>query len=523
MSYTKLSMMTGIGMAAGCTAVATESDAVKAAKGTKPNIIYILADDLGYAELGCYGQKKILTPNIDRLAKEGIKFSQHYSGSPVCAPSRCTLMTGYHTGHSHVRANKDDYIRTPGQKPIRTGQEPLPTGTITVPALLKTAGYKTGAIGKWGLGGFQTTGHPNKMGVDHFFGYLDQWNAHNYYPTFLARNGEKVKLNNPAFSAHQRFPQGKDKMDAANYKQYQGADFAPDLMINEAIEFIDKNKDEQFFLYFASPIPHVSVQVPDKWLEKYLPKGWDKDPYLGEKGYLPHRYPRACYAAMVSHLDWQVGRIMDRLKKHGLDDNTIVVFTSDNGPTFNGGSDSTFFDSAGPLKGLKCSVWEGGIRIPHIVRWPGKIKPGTDSSHVSGFWDFMPTACDLAGVKAPKGIDGKSYLPALLGEDQTKLKDRVMYWEDACQKQAVRKGDWKMIVPHVSQNPQLFNLKNDIGESKDLSKSHPEKYQEMFKLLTTARTPSSTFKLLTKADWEERQKARRERDKKMREKAKKNK
>ena len=482
------------------------------AKNSKPNIVYILADDLGYNELGCYGQKKILTPHLDKMAAEGMKFTQHYSGSPVCAPSRGTLMTGMHTGHGFVRGNKDHFITENGKRQ-RTGQWPLPDEIITLPELLKTAGYKTGVVGKWGLGGFKTSGHPNKQGVDHFFGYLDQWNAHNYYPTFLARNGDKVPLNNEAFKAHQRFPKDLDKNDPANYKRYQGKDFSPTLMIEEALGFIEKNKDERFFLYYASPIPHVSVQVPDEWLDKY--KGqFEETPYLGEKGYLPHRYPRACYAAMVSHLDWEVGQILGELKKHGLDDNTIVMFSSDNGPTFNGGSDSKFFDSAADLNGLKCSVYEGGIRIPHIARWPKKIQAGTVSNHVSAFWDFLPTACELAGVKYTHNVDGKSYLPTLMGVDQSELYNRVLYWEDARNKQAARKGDWKIVVPIISQEPKLFNLKDDRGETEDLKDKFPEKYQEMLKLLQTERTPSELFPLWTKEAWKEMQEKKKQRKKK---------
>jgi len=510
MLFKKLLMTTA---AFALTTAIQAGDALKAVKNSKPNIVYILADDLGYNELGCYGQTKILTPNIDTLANEGVKFTQHYSGSPVCAPSRGTLMTGYHTGHGFVRGNKDHYIKTADKKRSRTGQEPLPDETVTLPELLKTAGYKTGVIGKWGLGGFNTSGHPNKQGVDHFFGYLDQWNAHNYYPPFLARNGEKVKLNNPVFRAHQRFPKDLDKNDPANYKKYQGSDFAPDLMIEEAVKFIKDNKDERFFLYYASPIPHVSVQVPDKWLDKYKGK-FEETPYLGEKGYLPHRYPRACYAAMVSHLDWEVGRIMKEIKAHGLDDNTIIVFASDNGPTFNGGSDSKFFNSAGPLKGLKCSVLEGGIRIPHIARWPKKIKGGGVSDHISAFWDFLPTACELAGVAIPEGIDGRSYLPTLIGQSQHNLKERVLYWEDARVKQAARKGDWKIVIPFVTQQAELYNLKDDIGEKVNLKDKFPEKYQEMLKLLSSERTKSVDFPLISKEAWAEKQRLRRERSKK---------
>ncbi|MCK5171756.1 MAG: arylsulfatase, partial [Planctomycetes bacterium] len=366
--------------------------------GRGPNIIYILADDLGYAELGCYGQTKIKTPNIDRLAAEGMRFTQHYSGHSVCAPSRCTLMTGLHTGHSFSRGN----LGAP-----YAGQLPLPANTVTLPGLMKRAGYKTAFVGKWGLGGPDTTGLPTKQGVDYFFGYLDQWRAHSYYPTYLYENDRKFKLNNHSFAAHQKLKAVPEKKDY--HKDYMANDYSPDFMTEKALDFVRKNKNNPFFLTLAYPIPHVSLQVPEKSLNQYKGK-FPETPYIGEKGYLPHPYPRAAYAAMVTHMDDHIGRLMALLKKLDLDDNTIVMFSSDNGPTFNGGSDSAFFESAGPLRGLKVSFYEGGIRVPFIARWNNRIPAGATSEHISAFWDVMPTVLDFAGRAdlTPINTDGIS-------------------------------------------------------------------------------------------------------------------
>ena len=393
--------------------MATSSLLFAQAENRKPNIIYILADDLGYSELGCYGQTKIKTPNIDKIAAEGMKFTQHYSGSTVCAPSRCTFLTGLHTGHAHVRGNKG--------RPV-VGQLPIPAETVTIPQLLKEVGYATGCVGKWGLGGPDTTGLPNKQGFDFFFGFLDQWRAHNHYPTYLYKNNEKFLLNNHDFKSHQRIKE-PFKTDA-EWKKFQGKDYAGDRMGEQCLEFIKQNKDNPFFLYFASPVPHVSIQIPDDSLAEYDGK-FPETPYLGTMGYLPHPKPRAAYAAMITRMDRDVGRIMKLLKELGIDDNTLVIFTSDNGPTFNGGSDSKFFESAGPFKGLKTEVYEGGIRIPFIARWPKIIAAGSTSDHLSAFWDMMPTFTELAGAKTPKNTDGISMLPTLLGNPKKTKTTRV--------------------------------------------------------------------------------------------------
>jgi arylsulfatase len=429
----------------------------------KPNIVYILADDLGYAELGCYGQKKIKTPNIDKLAAEGMKFNQHYSGNPVCAPSRCALMTGLHTGHTQVRGNKQVGGKE-GWKLGSTigGQWPLKAGTVTTAGILKDAGYATGAFGKWGLGLVGTTGDPNKQGFDHFFGYICQRQAHTFYPNHLWRDGEVewIEANKD----------GKEQV------------YSHDLIAQEALKFIRTNKDHPFFLY-----------VPEDSLAEYRGK-WPDPPYNGDKGYFPHPNPRACYAAMVTRMDKDVGRIMSLLKDLALDDNTLVIFTSDNGPTFNGGSDSAFFESAKPLRGLKGSVYEGGIRVPYIARWPGRIKAASTNNHISAFWDFLPSCCELIGKDPPEDIDGISMLPTLFGRDQQQRKHEYLYWELRGQ-QAIRMGKWKALRLKPGRKIELYDLDRDIAESKDLADEHPEVIAEMAKIFRAGRTESEVFPL----------------------------
>jgi arylsulfatase A len=442
----------------------------------RPNIVFIIADDLGYAEVGCYGQKKIRTPNIDKLATEGMKFTQHYSGNPVCAPSRCVLMTGKHSGHSQVRNNK----QVGGQEGWQLGstiggQWPLEAGTITVARILQEAGYTTGAFGKWGLGRVGTTGDPNKQGFDHFFGYICQRQAHTYYPNHLWRDGKVEWIE-------------------ANKDGKEGA-YSHDLIANEALKFVKANKDRSFFLYVPFTIPHVALQVPEDSLAEYRGK-WPDPPYTGDKGYFPHPNPRACYAAMVTRMDRDVGRIMSLLKELDIEDNTIVMFTSDNGPTFNGGSDSEFFESARPLRGLKASVYEGGIRVPFIVRWPGKIKAGSTSEHICAFWDFLPTCCGLIGVDAPGGIDGISMLSTFLGQSGKQKKHEYLYWELQGQ-QAVRMGRWKAVRPRPDRKIQLYDLDKDIGEQNDIADANPDIVTKMADIMRTGRTESDVFPLFT--------------------------
>lgn len=463
---------------------------------SRPNIIFILADDLGYGELGCYGQEKIRTPNIDRLASLGMRFTQHYSGSPVCAPSRCVLLTGKHTGHAFIRDNDEMPERGDvWHDPELEGQRPLPPGTITVASLLKEAGYTTGAIGKWGLGGPASTGEPNRQGFDFWFGYLCQRAAHNYYPTHLWKNGEKFLLEgNAYFFPHQRFPEGKDPYDRNSYKQYRGKTYAMDVMVKEALAFIRENASRPFFLYLPFPVPHAAIQVPDDSLKEYE-GAFPEKPYLGDKGYLPHPTPRAGYAAMVTRMDREIGRILALLKKLGLEERTLVIFSSDNGPTFNGGTDSEFFQSTGPLRGLKTTLYEGGIRVPMIAAWPGKIPAGTVTDNISAFWDVLPTIMDVVGLPAPEGIDGISFLPTLIGKPEKQKPHPYLYWEYHS-RQAVRMGDWKALRKAPDGQIELYNLKNDIGEKHDVAERHPEIVRKMRMIMQEARSPSDLFPLV---------------------------
>lgn len=454
----------------------------------RPNLVLIIADDLGYAETGCYGQKKIRTPNIDRLAAEGLRFTQFYSGSPVCAPTRCTLMTGMHTGHAEIRANREI-------KP--EGQHPITAGAVTLAEVLKARGYATGGIGKWGLGPPGSEGDPNKQGFDLFFGYNCQRMAHNYYPTYLWENDKRVSLNNPDFSSPQKFPADADPNDPAAYKRYQGNDYAPDLMVTRGLEFIRANRARPFFLYVALPIPHMALQVPEDSLKEYE-GAFPETPYLGDKGYLPHRTPRAAYAAMVTRLDRYVGQIVGLLKDLQLDERTLVLFTSDNGPTYNGGTDSTFFESTGPLRGLKGSVYEGGIRVPLIARWPGRIAAGKVTGHIAAMWDVLPTVCEITGTEAPAGIDGISLAPTLLGKGGQK-EHEYLYWEYPAGggQQAVRSGDFKAVRQNMLRGPirtELYDLRNDVGEQRDIAADHPEVVRRMERTMREARRPSPTFK-----------------------------
>ena len=445
----------------------------------KPNIIFIMADDLGYGELGCYGQKIIMTPSIDRIAKEGIKFTDFYSGQAVCAPARCTLMTGYHTGHSYIRDN--------GQPPERNpytpfpGQNPIPDDIVTVAELLKEAGYTTGCIGKWGLGNTYTPGDPVKQGFDFFYGYKCQVHAHNHYPEFLWENDSIVHLP------------GNDG------RSLRGAHHSQDLFTVEAVKFINRNQDNPFFLYLPFIIPHLSIQTTDLYLDMY--KGHIPETPYKHHGYLKNPYPHAAYAGMITQMDAAVGLIMETLKGLGLDNNTIVFFTSDNGPAYNrlGGSDDKFFNSAGGLTGLKGSLHEGGIREPLVVRWPGKIKSGKVTGLPSALWDVLPTLCDIAGIQAPQGIDGISFFPTLTGTGKQQVHD-FLYWEFRAYggQAALRMGDWKLLITNLRRKNKkpalaLYNLKKDPAETTNLAEKYPKKVQEGLKLMQQQHTSSRLF------------------------------
>ncbi len=484
-----------------CLAAAAHG-AIARAADRKPNIIFLLADDLGYGDLGCFGQKKIKTPNLDRLAAEGMKLTQHYAGNNVCAPSRCVFMTGKHPGHAFIRDNRQAKAFDPKWD---EGQTPVPAGELTFPLTLKKLGYTSGGFGKWGLGPVGSTGDPLKQGFDRFFGYNCQAVAHNYYPTHLWDNDRKRALDNPKFSAHQKLAEGADVNSSEVYEKFSGTEYAPDLIAAEAIEFIHENKDRPFFLYYPTTVPHLALQVPEDSLAEYAGK-FPEEPYDGSRGYLPHRAPRAAYAAMVTRMDREIGRIMELVQELGLDENTIFVFTSDNGPLYDklGGTDAEFFGSAGPLNGRKGSMFEGGIREATIVRWKSHIAAGTTSDRISGFEDWMPTLLDLIAAKSamPKGIDGISMAPTLLGERQDErpflYRESPGYGGQAC----IRVGEWKLIREKLHPGPkaklkprdvQLFDIANDIGEQNDVADQHPDIVEKLGKLMKEQHVKSDLF------------------------------
>jgi arylsulfatase A-like enzyme len=426
---------------------------------TRPNIILIHADDLGYGDLSCYGQRKFKTPNIDRLAAEGMRFTQYYAGSTVCAPSRSALMTGQHTGHTRIRGN---------------ARHPLLPEDVTVAEVLKSAAYKTALIGKWGLGEAGTTGVPNRQGFDYFFGYLNQRHAHNYYPTFLWRNEKRIDLRNLV----------PDEDAEGSGVSSNRVDYAHDLMAEEALKFIEGNGGGPFFLYLAFTIPHANNEAKNKGMEV---------PDLGEFASEDWPDQEKAKAAMITRLDRDVGRLMALLKKLGIDDNTLVFFTSDNGPHREGGADPDFFDSNGPLRGIKRDLYEGGIRVPMIARWPKRIKAGAKSDQVWAHWDLPPTLAEVAGVKPPANIDGISMLNALLGRRQR--SHEFLYWEfhERGFSQAARMGEWKAVRKSPDSPIELYDLKNDLGEQNDVAVKHSEVVKKIEEYLKTARTESELW------------------------------
>lgn len=445
---------------------------IQSSAQSKPNIIYIYADDLGYGELGCYGQTKIKTPNLDKLAAEGMRFTQHYSGAPVCAPARCMLMTGVHAGHSYIRGN---YELGGYDDDKEGGQMPLAQGIPTIASMLKQVGYKTGIIGKWGMGVTNTGGEPTSHGFDYFLGYLDQKQAHNFYPTHLWENTTEFKLNNPSFSAHQKL----DSLPAEEnfHRRFHGKEYAPDVMTAKAKSFIMSNKANPFFLYLPYTLPHLALQVPDEELAQY--KGnFEEQPYLGQNGYLPHRYPFSAYAGMISRLDKYVGELMALLKELNLDKNTLVMFSSDNGATFTGGVKREFFNSSGGLRGGKMELYDGGIRVPFLARWPDKIKASSTSDLVTAQFDLLATLAELTKTKPLANTDGISFLPTLLNKPQQN-QHAYLYFEYPENKGqvAVRMGDWKAIKVDMKAGKnewQLFNLKLDPSETENVAAIHPQ-------------------------------------------------
>ena len=466
-----------------------------------PNIIYILADDLGFGELGVYGQKIIETPNIDALAKNGILFTDHYTGSPVCAPARSVLMTGQHSGHTYIRNNSEWSERgdvwsyeAMFNDPTLEGQRPLPDSTVTVAKVFKDNGYITGMVGKWGLGAPHTNSTPNKMGFDYFYGYNCQRQAHTFYPTHLWKNDKRDILNNYIVTKQEGIDKDADINSEETYQKYNQIDYSATLMHNEALKFIEDNKKSSFFLYYASPIPHLPLQAPKEWVDYYRDKIGPEEPYIGRR-YYPNQYPKATYAAMISYLDQQVGEIVDKLKEIGKLQNTLIIFTSDNGPTHVDHVDIDYFNSTGILNGdrnrVKGRVYEGGIRVPMIAHWPKKISSGRVTNHISAFQDFYATALDILKLEKPSYIDGLSYLPILSNKKQEKHK--YLYWEFSTQsgQQAVRYGKWKGLKTNLQEGQQplqLFNLEIDVTEENDVSKENPQIVEKIESILVDART-----------------------------------
>jgi arylsulfatase A-like enzyme len=440
------------------------SDVFAADDPSRPNIVFILADDLGYGDLGCYGQRQVKTPVLDHLANQGMRFTSCYAGSTVCAPSRCVLMTGLHTGHARIRGND---------------RVPLEPDDVTIAKALKCAGYATGIVGKWGLGEPDTPGIPNRQGFDEWFGYLNQHHAHNYYPDYLWKNERKVEIGNVV----------QDNVATTR------AVYSADLFRREALDFLDRHQRERFFLYLPFTLPHANNEAGKRGME--VPSD---APYSAE----PWPQAQKNHAAMITYLDAQVGQILARLKELNLEQNTIVVFTSDNGPHREGGADPEFFKSAGQLRGFKRSLHEGGIRVPMIVRYPGHIAPGTVSSQVWAFWDLLPTLAELAGARSPKGLDGISMVPALLGEKaagRAQTNHEYLYWEfhERGTSQAVRFGDWKAIRKKPGEAMELYDLACDQAEQHNVAEQHAEVIRQAESILAKARTESKHWPVDSKA------------------------
>jgi arylsulfatase A len=474
----------------------------------RPNIVFLIADDLGYGDVGAFGQAKIRTPNIDQIAKEGMRLTQCYAGNAVCAPSRCVLMTGMHPGHAQVRNNREIQPE---------GQHPLKAGTVTLPRLLKEAGYATGGFGKWGLGGPDSDGRPTKQGIDRWFGYNCQRVAHSHYPAYLWDNDEKFPLKNPqnpGLTGHEKLPAGTDPNDEKNYAGLAGTQYGMDVITEQAVKFVSDNKSRPFFLYYPTIIPHAAFQVPDDSLSEYKGKFPEEKPYL--LNYTANRTPRATFAAMVTRMDGHIGQLVKAIRDAGVFDNTIFVFTSDNGPVFDSLSNESedFFNSTGGFRGRKGSLYEAGIHEPTIVSWTGHIAAGSTNDRVCGFEDWLPTLLELVGAKdlTPKDIDGISFAPTLLGKSQESRPFLYREFASGGGQQSVRIGDWKGIRQNMlpagegkakkgkqpaatggNMHVQLYNLKADPHETKDVSAEHPEIVAQIEKLMRQQHIPNENF------------------------------
>ncbi|MGE0141881.1 MAG: arylsulfatase [Planctomycetota bacterium] len=469
-----------------CVVVAGGMFGTLAAQSTRaPNIVLIVADDLGYGELGCYGQTKIRTPNLDRLAAEGLRFTQAYSGAPVCAPARCVLLTGTSSPFAEIRDNQE-------VKP--EGQWPISAAVPTLPGILRAAGYATGGFGKWGLGMVGSTGDPNAKGFDRFFGYNCQRQAHTYYPQWLWLDGERLWLDNPVVPGH-----GKIESAADGYERFVGREYAPQRILAAAKGFLRAHASRPFFLYLPFVQPHLAMQPPRELVETY-PEEWDREPYLGGRGYVPHPRPRAGYAAMISDLDRQVGEVLGLLDELGRRQDTLVIFTSDNGPTHDvGGVDTEFFDSAGGLRGRKGSVYEGGIRVPMIVRWSGTVVAGSTSDDLIAAEDIMATCLDLAGSDRPATSDGVSFAARLTGrgEFQPRRTLRMEFRGYGGQK-VWRDGSRKAVLRDIQKGNsaiEVYDVAADRAEVTDLASQDPDFVARAREVFRTERVPSEVFPL----------------------------
>lgn len=472
----------------------------------KPNVILIFADDLGYGELGSYGQTKIETPHLDQLAEDGMRFTQFYTGSPVCAPSRCILLTGKHSGHAAIRGNDEaghrgdvwDFLAMAAD-PYLEGQAPMSDDVVTFPMLLQEQGYVTGMGGKWGLGHPLSNSIPNKKGFDYFYGYNCQRQAHTLTPLHLWENENKVLLDNDTIIIHSDLPEGVDTLDPSSYAYLDQPDYAPELIADKMVEFVEQHQDSSFFLYWASPIPHVPLQAPKKWIDYYHEKFGDEEPYTAANGgYFPSRYPKATYAAMISYLDENVGRLVAKLKELNIEDNTIILFTSDNGPTYVRGTYSTWFESGGPFKSErgwgKGYLREGGIRVPLIFKWPGHISPKTTSDHISSSQDIAATIFDLIDIPLSLKHDGISIAPTLLNTDQQEDHE-YLYWEfpETGGQRALRWNNWKAYNENLKSGDttiHLYNLTTDLQEQSDIASDHPDMVEYVKSIFRKEHIPS---------------------------------
>jgi arylsulfatase A-like enzyme len=455
-----------------------------------------MADDLGFTELGSYGQKKIRTPHLDKLAAEGMRFTACYAGNAVCAPSRCVLMTGKHPGHAYIRNNGE-------VKP--EGQRPIPLSEVTIADLLKKEGYATGAFGKWGLGPPGSVGGPLQQGFDRFYGFNCQRHAHSYYPNYLWSDDRRVVLeNNPPIPGHASLPKDADPADPRSYDIFKGQAYGPDRINEQVLNFIRGNKEKPFFVYYPTIIPHVALHVPDEELEPYLKLKWNDPPFTreGGYGYTPHFTPRAAYAAMITRMDRYMGNVFNLLKDLGLEKDTIILFTSDNGTThLKGEVDYDFFESVKPLRGLKGSLYEGGVRVPMIARWPGRVKASSQSARTIGAEDCLPTIIELLGLddRVPAGVDGLSFAPSLLGKKQKERSFLYREFSGYGGQQAVWVGKWKGVRQKMlrkKKDPleiELYDLDADISESRNLAAEQPKMVAKIRKLMTEEHTPSTHF------------------------------